>query len=110
MVVVPIEEGATGSSSKSFSHRGLSAAGNTHDDVDPGVPSFTNILPISPTNQTTQPQITGTSTADTEMVVFYDSNVCLNSIGSGTKAELEGAGATAGVVSNDTTNRLVTDT
>lgn len=75
----------------------------THDDEEPLAPAFVNISPISPTNQTTQPLVTGTSSVDTETISFYDSNTCLDTIGSGTRTAFESTGASVGVASNDTT-------
>ncbi len=76
----------------------------THDDISPLNASYLSVSPTSPTNQTTQPLIVGTSPADAAMIMLYDANTCLNVIGSGSKSEFESTGTIAGIQADHTTN------
>ena len=48
-----------------------------YDTIGPADPTFTAASPISPTNQTTAPVLTGTAPVDSLTTSFYDSNLCL---------------------------------
>jgi fibronectin type 3 domain-containing protein len=75
----------------------------THDDLPPANLSYLAATPISPTNQTLLPRISGLVSTDTDEVVFYNSALCVNTIGFGTRADFVGVGAVANVAANATT-------
>ena len=76
----------------------------THSILAPNGPLFTSTNPASPSKISTTPAVIGTVTASIVNVILYDGDTCGNSIGSGTKAEFEGAGITATVSANATTS------
>ncbi len=77
----------------------------THDDVSPGDPVYSGVTPPSPTNATTQPVISGTSSADTTQIYFYDSPACAgNALSFGDKSVFEGSGIAVGISADDTTS------
>jgi hypothetical protein len=77
----------------------------THDALPSDDPVFVSISPVSPTSSSTSPTLIGTidDVADTIVNLYSDSG-CSNLLGSGDKAQWEGAGiATSGLTSNDLT-------
>ncbi len=74
-----------------------------NDNIAPGVPTYTIVSPSSPTRLTLYPKFKGTSPADTQWIKLYDSSLCNHLIGSGTKAEYEGAGIAGRVTANQST-------
>ncbi len=76
----------------------------THDSTGPSDPSFSALSPTSPSNSSTTPSITGASSGDTISINFYSDSSCSSSIGSGTKAQYEGAGISLTVSANATTS------
>ncbi len=75
----------------------------THDNLPPSNLSFSSISPVSPTNQTTLPRVSGFVSSDTDEVTFYDTALCVNVIGTGTRADFTSVGAVANVRTNNTT-------
>lgn len=75
-----------------------------HDTSGPADPVFVSTSPSSPNNSSTTPAVIGTSSADTVTVRVYSDAACSTEIGSDTKANFEGAGATATVGANATTS------
>ena len=75
----------------------------THNSIAPDNPSFTSTNPASPSKTSTSPAVIGTTSAGTVTVTLYDDSGCSNSIGSGTKAQFEGAGIVATTAANSTT-------
>ncbi len=71
-----------------------------YDTQPPDVPQFVNIDPLSPTRLTIYPVIYGLATNDTAVVKFYNSPVCINPIGSGSKYQFENSGIQVGVNMN----------
>ncbi len=75
-----------------------------HDNDGPTDPVYSATAPASPNNSSISPAITGTSSADTDTLTFYSDDLCTAVIGSGTKAQFEGAGITLAVAANNTTD------
>lgn len=69
----------------------------------PAAPVFVSINPTSPSNASTTPAVKGTSSADTVTVKLYSNSACTTQVGSGNKADWEGAGVTATVPANQST-------
>ncbi len=76
----------------------------THDNLPPAALGYLGASPMSPTNQKTLPRIFGSASSDTDEIIFYDSALCLNTIGFGNRPDFIGIGAVTNVRSNDTTN------
>lgn len=75
----------------------------THDRVDPLPPAFGSVDPISPTNQTTSPLVSGVASADTNVIRFYSDITCSTLIGVGSRSDFTGGGVAVGVLSNNNT-------
>ena len=75
-----------------------------YDNIAPASPTYGSASPPNPTRLTVYPRISGFASGDTATIKFYKTPVCISATGSGTKAELEGAGILAGVDSNSTTS------
>ncbi|HEY3450164.1 MAG TPA: hypothetical protein VGK67_27670 [Myxococcales bacterium] len=69
----------------------------------PTPPVFVSITPASPSKTSTTPQVKGTSSVDTVTIALYSNTGCTTQIGTGTKAQWEGAGLTATVPANQST-------
>ena len=74
-----------------------------HNTNPPTAPVFTTIAPLSPSNSTTHPKLTGTASTNTAVINFYSDSLCNSQIGSGTKANFIGSGITINVASNAST-------
>ncbi len=74
-----------------------------YDTVSPSAPIFSASAPVTPTRLTIYPRFSGASSTDTALVRFYNSALCLNMIGSGTKQDFDGAGILVSVLSNSIT-------
>jgi len=74
-----------------------------HDTVPPEGPTYLSAFPSSPTRLSIYPQIKGTLPADAAMIKFFKNLTCTEQIGSGTRLEYVGTGATASVTPNSTT-------
>ena len=75
----------------------------THDNTGPADPTFSSTNPVSPSASDTTPNVIGASSGDTATVTLYSDNLCATSIGSGTKANFEGAGIVATATANAAT-------
>lgn len=75
-----------------------------HDTLPPTDPSYNNISPGSPNNSDTFPQVSGSSSSDTLSLRFYNSFLCLEQIGSGSRTQFQNTGVTANVKANSTTS------
>lgn len=77
-----------------------------HDDRVPFIPGFTATVPLSPTNVTASPLITGTVADDPLKVLpinrvsFYDNMLCLSQLGTGTPVDFTGLGIVANLSLN----------
>ncbi|MBT3235545.1 MAG: LamG domain-containing protein [Bdellovibrionales bacterium] len=65
----------------------------------PSDPTFVSTDPASPSNSDQTPAVIGGSSSDTTTVTLYSDSSCTASLGSGTKAEFEGAGITTSTLS-----------
>jgi fibronectin type 3 domain-containing protein len=80
-----------------------------HDNVLPFAPTFVSTTPASPTNQSTSPLVKGSALDNpaklvpTTTVSLYDSAICSNRIGSGTRAAFTSPGVIVNVPPNATT-------
>lgn len=74
-----------------------------HDNTPPANPGFVSTSPASPSTTNTGPSVIGSSSSDTVSINLYNENTCTTGIGSGTKANFEGAGISASVTPNATT-------
>jgi fibronectin type 3 domain-containing protein len=75
----------------------------THDNLPPANLTYLNAVPVSPTNQTTLPKIIGFASSDTDEIVFYDSDLCINTVGFGIRSDYITTGSVANVKTNDVT-------
>lgn len=75
-----------------------------HDTIAPSTPQFGAASPASPTRLTTFPKISGTAPSDAATITFYSGVTCLKQIGSGSKADFEGAGININVGFNAVTS------
>ncbi|KHD89759.1 MAG: hypothetical protein OM95_01415 [Bdellovibrio sp. ArHS] len=82
-----------------------SSAGWSVDNVAPTVPVITASNPVSPSNATFAPALSGTASADTQTVQFFADAGCSASLGSGTRAQFVGVGVTVNLLSN-TVNQI----
>lgn len=74
-----------------------------HDTVGPSDPTYVSASPVSPTNQTTSPLLTGTAPPDSLITRFFDSSLCLTQIGTGLSSSFTGTGLAANLPNNQTT-------
>ena len=81
-----------------------------HTDIKPSPPTFTSFTPTSPNNTSTAPLVIGTAPTNglalipSSTLSFYDSNLCSNRIGIGTKADFTGPGVMTNVAANSSTD------
>lgn len=68
------------------------------------VPVYVTSAPLSPTNATLTPSIIGTASADTATVKIFSDPGCTAQVGTGTKAQFEGAGISVTVNANASTS------
>lgn len=80
-----------------------------YDTKTPVAPVFSNFDPVTPTRTSTTPNLFASITPDPSnvlpvvKVVFYDSLLCLNSLGSGTPASMQSTGIPLSLPGNTTT-------
>jgi len=80
-----------------------------HNNIPPSAPLFLSSDPPSPTNGTLTPLITGTAADRTVSLTFYKDDQCSGPVvGSGNRAQYEGAGITVNVDANTNTSIYVT--
>jgi len=79
-----------------------------HDTLPPDIPTYLSAAPVSPTRLTTFPRIKGSGSAlagdDTATIKLFNSMLCLNQIGGGTKSEFESTGILTNVAANSVTS------
>ena len=71
-----------------------------NDTVTVSLPTGITSSPASPSNSDFRPELTGTADANIVTINFYSDSACSSLIGTGTKAQFEGAGITVDLLVN----------
>jgi hypothetical protein len=80
-----------------------SAIGGTGGTI-PDNPTFLDFAPVSPSNSSLSPLVTGTLAASATSISLYSDSICSNLLASGTKVEFESSGVAITVQANATTS------